>query len=60
MHLDIAANRLGDESVAELADTLRFNSSLQKLNISCNQLGPAGKEVLLNAWGSREGLLLNP
>jgi len=49
MHLDIAANRLGDESVAELADTLRFNSSLQKLNISCNQLGPAGKEVLLNA-----------
>lgn len=60
VYLDLGGNQYCDEGEA-IANALRCNTSLTKLDLRENEIGPAVREQIANAWKPRkaENLLLD-
>ena len=51
-------NEIGDEGAKAIAEVLKVNPVLTKLNLQANDLGDAGKKAVRDAVKDRSGFVL--
>lgn len=54
VYLDLNDNQYGDEEGKAIAEALRLNTSLTKLDLRENDISPAVREQIANAWTPRK------
>ena len=47
-----------DEGAKYVAEALKVNTSLTKINLSYNNIGDEGKQALREVWNHNDGLIL--
>ena len=56
--IDLHNNNIGAEGAKYVAEALKVNTSLTKINLSYNNIGDEGKQALREVWNHNDGLIL--